>query len=114
MDEDGLVSNWQQSKRRSTALRLAEQCLKEQEYKRDQFGHPSSYAFVRFECLPADSLSFEMDTAWPGHLTPEYSSTCYWLVLQTRTEAAPSSASKSGGMTFAAARSRSIGRPEPP
>ncbi len=73
MDEDGLVSNWQQSKPRSTALRLAEPCLKEQEYKRDQFGHPSSYAFVRFECLPADSLSFEMDTAWPGHLTPEYS-----------------------------------------
>jgi len=100
MDEDGLVSNWQQSKRRSTALRLAEQCLKEQEYKRDQLDILVVCRFVRFECLPADSLSFEMDT--PGQDTSRLStraslstpsallsSTCYWLVLQTHTRLLP-------------------------
>ena len=33
---------------------------------RGQFGHPSSYAFVRFECAPADDLSFEIRATWPS------------------------------------------------
>jgi hypothetical protein len=33
---------------------------------RGQFGHPSSFAFVRFECAPADDLSFEIRAAWPS------------------------------------------------
>jgi hypothetical protein len=32
---------------------------------RGQFGHPSSYAYVRFECAPADDLSFEARVSWP-------------------------------------------------
>jgi hypothetical protein len=33
---------------------------------RGQFGHPSSYAFVRFECAPADDLSFQVRSSWPS------------------------------------------------
>jgi len=33
---------------------------------RSQFGHPSSCAFVRFECAPADDLSFESRAFWPS------------------------------------------------
>ena len=33
---------------------------------RGHFGHPSSYAFVRFECAPADDLSFEVRASWPS------------------------------------------------
>jgi len=33
---------------------------------RGQFGHPSSYAFVRFECAPADDLSFQVRASWPS------------------------------------------------
>jgi len=32
---------------------------------RGQFGHPSSYAFVRFECATADDLSFQVRASWP-------------------------------------------------
>jgi hypothetical protein len=32
---------------------------------RGQFGHPSSYACVRFECAPADDLSFQVRASWP-------------------------------------------------
>jgi hypothetical protein len=33
---------------------------------RGQLGHPSSYAFVRFECAPADDLSFQVRASWPS------------------------------------------------
>ena len=36
----------------------------ESEFK-GQFVHPSSYAYVRFECHPADDLSFEVQASWP-------------------------------------------------
>jgi hypothetical protein len=33
---------------------------------RGMFGHPSSYAFVRFECASADDLSFGARVSWPS------------------------------------------------
>jgi hypothetical protein len=32
---------------------------------RSHSGRPSSYAYVRFECAPADDLSFEVRVRWP-------------------------------------------------
>ena len=32
---------------------------------RGMSGHPSSYAFVRFECSPADDLGFDARVSWP-------------------------------------------------
>ena len=37
-----------------------------------QFGHPSSYAFVQFECAPADDLSFEARATWPSGVAKDY------------------------------------------
>jgi hypothetical protein len=39
---------------------------------RRQFGHPSSYAFVRFECVPGDELIFEAVASWPESVSPSY------------------------------------------
>ena len=38
---------------------------------RGQLGHPSSYAFVRFECAPADDLSFQVRASWPSTVSEE-------------------------------------------
>ena len=32
----------------------------------------STHAFVRFDCLPATTLAFEMHAVWPGHLGSDY------------------------------------------
>jgi len=39
---------------------------------RGQFGHPTSYAFVRFDCAPDDELSFEARALWPTNVPEEY------------------------------------------
>jgi hypothetical protein len=58
--------------RRSRAFwRLASSQIVNHEY-RGQFGHPSSYAFVQFECTPADELSFESSATWPPTVSKEY------------------------------------------
>jgi hypothetical protein len=60
MDFDETVMKWRQNKSRSAVRRLDAFCSRRYEYKGKQFGHPSTYALVRFECAPADSLVFEM------------------------------------------------------
>lgn len=52
-------------KRERHFYRLAAPQTIQYEFRR-QFGHPSSYAFVRFDCRPADDLSFEACAAWPA------------------------------------------------
>jgi hypothetical protein len=69
---DEILSVWRQWKSRSVGRRLAAPCMVEHEYQGKQWGHPSTYAFVRFECMPAQELVFEMRAKWPPHLTPEY------------------------------------------
>jgi hypothetical protein len=39
---------------------------------RGQFGHPTNYAFVEFECTPAYELSFESRAMWPSTVSKEY------------------------------------------
>jgi hypothetical protein len=51
--------------------RLRETATASHEF-RGRFGHPSSYAYVRFECAPADSLVFQATCAWPLGVSPDY------------------------------------------
>jgi hypothetical protein len=53
-------------KRSRNFYRLASTTVVQHEYRGKQFGHPSTYAFVRFECAPADDLSFESRASWPS------------------------------------------------
>jgi hypothetical protein len=69
---DEILSGWRQWKSRIVGRRLAASCVVEHEYQGKQWGHPSTYAFVRFECMPAEELAFEMRAEWPSHLTPGY------------------------------------------
>jgi hypothetical protein len=43
----------------------------EHEFK-TQMGHPSSYAFVRFDCQPGHELSFTSTATWPTDLSAEW------------------------------------------
>jgi hypothetical protein len=52
-------------KRSRNFYRLRSSQTVEHEF-RGQFGHPSSYAFVLFECAPADDLSFQVRASWPS------------------------------------------------
>jgi hypothetical protein len=52
-------------KRARNFLRLESTISVEHEYRGEQYGHPSTYAFARFECAPADDLSFETRASWP-------------------------------------------------
>jgi hypothetical protein len=55
-------------KRSHNCYRLATTTVVEHEYRGTQYGHPSSYAFARFECAPADELSFQSRASWPTTL----------------------------------------------
>jgi hypothetical protein len=55
-------------KRARHFYRLESATIVEYEYQGLQWGHPSTYAFVRFECVPADDLSFDVRTSWPSEV----------------------------------------------
>ena len=69
-----MIDSWRHHKDRSTARHLHTKATVEHEYQGKQWGHPSTYAFVRFDCVPALRLSFEMRTQWPPNLTSDYTS----------------------------------------
>jgi hypothetical protein len=53
------------AKRSRNFYRLRSSKAVEHEF-RGPFGQPSSYAFVRFECAPANDLSFQVRASWPS------------------------------------------------
>jgi hypothetical protein len=63
---EGLRDN----KRLRNFFRLASSKTVQHEF-RGQYGHPSSYAFVRFECVPADDLSLEVSASWPATVSED-------------------------------------------
>jgi len=67
LDRDEL-EKLREPKRSRSFLRLHSSEIIEHEF-RGQFGHSSSYAYVRFECIPADDLSFEVRASWPSTVT---------------------------------------------
>ena len=56
------------AKRSRTFFRLESSQVVEHEFR----GHRSSYAFVQFECNPADDLSFEARAFWPPTVLNDY------------------------------------------
>lgn len=62
----------QDAKRSRNFYRLASSTQVEHEFRHPHFGHPSTYAFVRFACDPADDLSFESRTSWPSTVSDDY------------------------------------------
>jgi hypothetical protein len=53
-------------KRLRNFYRLEMPIVVEHEFRGAQYGHPSTFAFARFECSPADDLSFDADASWPS------------------------------------------------
>jgi len=72
MTFDDVLVRWQKAKTRSARHRLCAPCSIEHEYKGTQFGHPSTYAFVRFDCEPADEFTLDVTATWPANLTADY------------------------------------------
>jgi hypothetical protein len=72
MNFDEILTTWRQWKGGLAGWRLDAPCTIEHEYQSKQWGHPSTYAFVRFECFPADHLVFNTQAKWPAHLTADY------------------------------------------
>jgi hypothetical protein len=60
---------WRAAKTRRNLYRLEVPVTIEHEYQGAQRGHPSTYAFVRFECLPAAELSFSSVANWPESMS---------------------------------------------
>jgi len=65
MNVNEMKTAWQRWTSRPGGMRLDAACSKQYEYRGKQHGHPSTYAFARFDCTPADDLSFEMQAEWP-------------------------------------------------
>ena len=59
------------AKRSRNFYRLDAPTTIEHEFTR-QFGHPSSFAFTRFDCAPSDELLFEAAASWPASVSPDY------------------------------------------
>jgi hypothetical protein len=72
MNLDEIVGRWRGWKSRIAVRRLVAPCTVEHEFQGKQWGHPSTYAYVRFECAPAEQLAFEMRSGWPRQLTADY------------------------------------------
>jgi len=71
MREDELIDSWGKQKRSHNYRRLVAACEAEFEF-RGQFGHPSSYAYVKFLAEPADELSLEFGVDWPREFDEVY------------------------------------------
>jgi hypothetical protein len=65
MNEQALLHNWSEQKLTHNFRRLRNRYVVEYEFIR-QPGHPSSYAFVKFEAEPAEQASLEFDVDWPS------------------------------------------------
>jgi hypothetical protein len=69
LDRDAL-EKLRETKRSRTSFRLASS--EAVEYEFEKFGGPSTHAYVRFECTPADDLSFEVRASWPPTVPDGY------------------------------------------
>lgn len=71
MRQTELLANWASQKISSNYQCLTTPIEVEFEFK-GIFGHPSSYAYVKFEAEPAKELSFGTSVKWPEEFSPEY------------------------------------------
>ncbi len=67
-----IIENWKNSKfNDSNFFKLQASESIEYEY-RTRFGHPSTYAFVKFFCEPSEELNFSSNDAWDSSLSSNY------------------------------------------
>ena len=59
-------------KRERPFYRLESAITVEYEHQGLNWGHPSTYAFVKFECVPANDLSFDVRTSWASTVDENY------------------------------------------
>ncbi len=71
MKEKQILENWLQSKTSGGFYKLEESFLVEYEFC-GRFGHPSSYAYVSFECNPSENLCFISDALGTLNLSAHY------------------------------------------
>ncbi|WP_284620789.1 hypothetical protein [Aquabacterium humicola] len=71
MHQAELLANWARQKTSCNYQCLVGPVEVEFEFK-GQFGHPSSYAYVRLRAEPADELAFSASVAWPEEFDQEY------------------------------------------
>ena len=71
-DLNQLVMDWGQYKSTSARFyRLERPHTQTFMYRRGQPGHPSNFAFVHFECMPSQTLSFITVATWPTQVTDD-------------------------------------------
>jgi hypothetical protein len=67
--ESQMLDLWRTAKPQRKGWRLEVPVLVEHEFQGAQRGHPSTFAFVRFQCDPAASLSFTPAAVWPEFIS---------------------------------------------
>lgn len=72
MNERELIENWGEQKLSHPFWRLRAGRIVEFEFIGD-FGHPSSYGFVKFDAQPHENLVLEFDVEWPAEFSATYS-----------------------------------------
>ena len=50
---------------------MKEPCEVEHEFINPRRGHPTSYAYLRYACLPSEKLSLEIKAGWPEYIPHE-------------------------------------------
>uniref|UniRef100_UPI00117C8EF2 hypothetical protein n=1 Tax=Pelomonas sp. KK5 TaxID=1855730 RepID=UPI00117C8EF2 len=71
MRQADLLDNWVRQKTSGNFRRLCVPIEVEHEFK-GRFGHPSSYAYVKFQVDPAEELSFATAVLWPSEFDADY------------------------------------------
>jgi hypothetical protein len=70
--EAQMLDLWRAQKvERGGFYRLQVPVTVEHEFNALKRGHPSTYAFVRFECAPASELRFTPAAVWPDYISPK-------------------------------------------
>lgn len=76
MEQNQIIEGWlkylENKVSSGSYYRLQERIAQDYEFRGKQWGHPSNYAHVSFDCKPADELSFYSVAEWPNTLPPEY------------------------------------------
>ena len=71
MNQDEILFGWLNSKQTHNFYRLVEPKSVSNEFKAIPGGR-SNYGFLKFQCEPADELSFQRIANWPDSLPPDY------------------------------------------
>jgi translation elongation factor EF-G len=73
MEQHLILKEWLQRKLSFNSYWFLQESITiEYEFKGARMGHPSNYAFVRFEVTPAESLSFQSTVSWLDYMSSEW------------------------------------------